>query len=342
MGRYLARRLVQAVPTLFGITIISFLLMLATPGDPITLITFNPNSDPETAAQMRRVLGLDQPPIVQYIYWLIGNDWAKIDLDGDGQGDSYGTRQGFLRGDLGQSLKYRYSVLTLIGQRIPATLQLGLAAVLVGYGLGIPIGLLSAVYHRGWVDQLARVLSVVGNAVPSFWLALLMIIFFSVNLRWLPMSGMFDITKDSSTVTIIDTIPYMVMPVLVLSVGIVAGISRFTRAQVLEVMGYDYVRTAQAKGLSNNAVRWRHIIPNALIPAATFLGPTLGGLLGGAVIIEQIFTWPGLGRLVIEATLQRDYPVIMGSVVIGAVLFILGVILSDVLYALLDPRIRFA
>jgi peptide/nickel transport system permease protein len=341
MGRYLLRRLVQAVPTVFGITLISFLLMMATPGDPITLITFNPDSDPETTMMLRRQLGLDQPALVQYVYWLIGNDWVHIDVNGDGTGDVWGKRQGFLRGDLGQSIKYKYSVLALIGERVGATLQLGLAAILVGYGLGIPIGLLSAVYHRSWVDQLARVLSVVGNAVPSFWLALLLIIVFSVNLHMLPMSGMFDITKNSADITFFDTVPYMIMPVVVLSLGIIAGISRFTRTQVLEVMGQDYVRTANAKGLPMRRVRWGHIIPNALIPAATFLGPTLGSLLGGAVIIEQVFSWPGMGRLVIDAVFQRDYPVIMGSVVIGAVLYIAGVLLSDILYGLLDPRIRF-
>jgi peptide/nickel transport system permease protein len=154
------------------------------------------------------------------------------------------------------------------------------------------------------------------------------------------MSGMRDITRSADSATFLDTIPYMIMPVTVLSLGIIAAISRFTRAQVLEVMGQDYVRTAQAKGLSNRRVRWRHIIPNALIPAATFLGPTLGTLLGGAVIIEQVFSWPGMGRLVVDAVFQRDYPLIMGSVVIGAVLYILGMILSDILYVTLDPRIR--
>jgi peptide/nickel transport system permease protein len=341
MSRYLARRLVQAIPTIFGVTLISFLLMMATPGDPITIITFNPSSDPESTMILRRQLGLDQPALTQYLYWLVGNDWVHIDVDGDGDGDMYGKRQGFLRGDLGQSLKYKYSVTALILQRVLPTLQLGLAAVLIGYGLGIPLGLLSAVYHRSWFDQLARVISVVGNAVPSFWLALLLIILFSVNLGWLPMSGMFDITKNSATVTILDTIPYMVMPVVVLSLGIVASVSRFTRAQVLESMEQDYVRTAYAKGLSDRRVRWNHIIPNTLIPAATLLGPALGTILSGAVVIEQTFSWPGMGRLVIDAVFQRDYPLIMGSVVLGAVLYILGVLISDILYAVLDPRIRF-
>lgn len=340
MNQYLIRRLLQAIPTLFGITLITFLLMLATPGDPITLITFNPNSNPETTALLRRQLGLDQPPLVQYMYWLIGNDWVNIDVNGDGEGDVYGTRRGFLRGDLGQSIQYHRPVLDLILERVPATLQLTFSAVVLGYLIGIPIGLLSAARHRSWFDQIARVISVIGDAVPSFWLALILIIVFSVNLGWLPMSGMRDITRINATFDLGETIRYMILPVSVLSLGIIAFISRFTRTQVLEVMGQDYVRTAYSKGLSSRSVLWGHVIRNALMPVATFLGPTLGGLLGGAVIIEQVFSWPGLGRLVVDSVFQRDYPLIMGSVVIGAVLFILGVLLSDILYGVIDPRVR--
>ena len=340
MNRYLLRRLLQAIPTLFGITFITFMLMLATPGDPITTITFNPNSTPEATAQLRRQLGLDQPPLVQYFYWLVGNDWVQIDVNGDGVGDVTGARRGFLRGDLGQSIQYKRPVGELILERVPATLQLTFSAVLVGYLIGIPIGLLSAAHHRSWFDQGARVLSVIGDAVPSFWLALIFIIVFSVKLGVLPMSGMRDITRIDPEFNLGETLRYMIMPVTVLALGIVAFISRFTRAQVLEVLGQDYVRTAYSKGLSNRTVLWGHVIRNALMPVATFLGPTLGSLLGGAVIIEQVFSWPGLGRLVVDAVFQRDYPLIMGSVVIGAVLFILGVLLSDVLYSLIDPRVR--
>lgn len=340
MNRYLVRRLLQAIPTLFGITLITFLLMLATPGDPITTITFNPNSSPEATAQLRRQLGLDQPPLVQYFYWLVGNDWVSIDVDGDGQGDVQGARRGFLRGDLGQSIQYKRPVSELILERVPATLQLTFSAVALGYLIGIPIGLLSAAKHRSWFDQGARVLSVIGDAVPSFWLALILIIIFSVKLGVLPMSGMRDNTQINAAFNLGETLRYMIMPVSVLALGTVAFISRFTRAQVLEVLGQDYVRTAYAKGLSSQTVLWGHVIRNALMPVATFLGPTLGSLLGGAVIIEQVFSWPGLGRLIVDAVFQRDYPLIMGSVVISAVLFILGVLLSDVLYGLVDPRVR--
>lgn len=340
MTKFLLRRLVQAVPTLLGITIISFLLMLATPGDPITLITFNPNSNPEATAKLRRQLGLDQPPLVQYTYWLIGNDWVHIDVDGDGKGDVYGTRRGILRGDLGQSIGSKRPVLDVIAERVPATLLLTGTAVLIGYVLGVMLGLFAAIYHRSWFDQAMRILTVLGNSVPAFWLGLILIIVFSVQLGVLPMSGMRDITKPDTGFKLAETLPYMIMPVSVIALGIVAAISRYTRSQALEVMGLDYVRTARAKGLKKYGVYARHVARNALIPIVTLLGAALGSLLGGAVIVEQVFSWPGLGRLIIEAVSQRDYPLIMGSVVIGAVLYISGLLLSDILYVLVDPRIR--
>ena len=339
MSRYLVRRLLQALPTLFGITIISFLLVISAPGDPVTMVTFNPNSTAESTARLKRQLGLDQPPLVQYIYWLIGNDFTTIDVDGDGVGDINGTRLGVLRGDLGQSIQYKRPVLELILERIPATLLLTVSALVVGYVVGIPLGLFAALQHRRWFDQVARVFSVLGIALPSFWLALILIIVFSVKLGWLPMTGMRDVTK-TGPVTLFDILPYMVMPVFVLSVGIIAAISRYVRASVLEVLQQDYVRTALAKGVSNRVIWWRHIARNALIPVATLLGPALGSLLGGAVIIEQVFSWPGLGRLSVNAAFQRDYPLVMGFVVVGGTLYVLGVLLSDLLYMWLDPRIQ--
>jgi peptide/nickel transport system permease protein len=340
MGKYIAKRLFQAVPTFFGITLLSFILILAAPGDPISLITFNPYSSPESTARLRRQLGLDQPPLVQYVYWLIGNDWVEIDVDDDGQMDIRGTRRGFLRGDLGQSLQHKRPVFDLIVERVPATLQLTLSAVLIGYGIGIPLGVFAAIGHRSWFDQFARVISVFANAIPGFWLALILIILLSVNLGWLPMTGRRDIISAGAGFDLLDIISHMVMPVTVLALGTIATISRFTRTEFLEVLGQDYVRTAYAKGLTNRSVWWRHAIRNALIPVATLLGPALGSLLGGAVIIEQVFGWPGLGRLVVNGVFQRDYPLIMGSVVVSAALYITGILLSDIIHNWLDPRIR--
>lgn len=340
MFRYLLRRLLQAVPTLFSITVLSFGLMLATPGDPITTITFNPNSTPKATAILKRQLGLDQQPAMQYIYWLVGNDWTQIDVNGDGTSYVPGTRQGILRGDFGQSIALKRPVLEVILERVPATLLLTISAVVVGYLVGVLVGLFSAVYHRSLFDQLARVLSVIGSAVPSFWLGLILIIVFSVQLSVLPMGGIRDITKSDAGFNFLESLPYMVMPVIVLALGILSFVSRYVRIQVLEVMGQDYVRTARSKGLTNLYVYRQHVARNALIPVVTLLGGSLGTLLGGAVIVEQVFNWPGLGSLTIGAVAQRDYPLIMGAVLISAVLYIISLIVSDVLYVLVDPRIQ--
>jgi peptide/nickel transport system permease protein len=339
MYLFVLRRLLFSIPTLFGITIISYLLVLAAPGDPLSMLAFDPRATPEGLEQQRRLLGLDQPPLTQYVYWLIGNDFTQIDVNADGTPDVQGARYGLLRGDLGQSITYKRPVLDLIVERIPATLRLSLPSFLIIYSLGIVVGLLSAVNHNGLFDQIARVLSVLGTVVPSFWLALILIIVFSVQLGWLPLTGMRDVT-ETGEVSILEMLPYMVLPVTVLSISGVAALIRYVRASALEVIGQDYVRTAQSKGLRNRSVWGRHVIRNALLPVATFIGPSLSGLLTGAVIIETIFSWPGMGRLSIQAAVARDYPLVMGFVLVGAVLYIIGLIISDLLYGLLDPRIR--
>ena len=339
MLRYFQRRLLQAIPTFFGVTILSFLIILSAPGDPVAMITFSPNPSPEAIKTLRSQLGLDQPPLLQYVYWLIGNDWALIDYDGDGVSETPGSRRGLLRGDLGQSIKQRRPVIALIAQRIPATLRLGLAALVLGYVIGVTLGVLAAVFHRTWVDQIIRVMSVVGNAVPAFWLGLLLIIVFGVQLDLLPISGMKNITQRGPQ-SVGDALRHMILPVSVLSLNTIAFISRFTRTQILEVLQQDYVRTAYAKGLQTRIIWFRHALRNGLLPVATFLGPTIGTLLAGSVIIEQVFQWPGMGKLIIDAVFSRDYPLVMGSVVVASVMFIVGVLLSDIMYVILDPRIR--
>lgn len=339
MLSYIIRRLVQAVPTLIGITIISFILMMAAPGDPVAMLTSrNPDTPPEALARLKRQLGLDQPVYMQYVYWLVGNDWVSVDVDGDGIGDVMGTRQGVLRGDFGSSISQRRPVLELLVERIPATLQLTVTAFVFGYLIGIPLGVLAAVYQRSWIDQAVRLISVLGNALPSFWMALLLMMIFSVTLGILPLSGMRDLSNPNAT--FFDNVKYMVMPVIVLAMGTIASISRFLRTKMLEVLGQDFVRTAHAKGLSTGAVWWGHALRNALMPLATFIGPAIGFLLGGAVIVETIFAWPGMGRLVVNAVFERDYPLIMGSVIMSAILYIIGLIISDLLYAVVDPRVR--
>lgn len=337
MLHYIVRRLTQAVPTVFGITLITYLMMLAAPADPITLLTFNPTTTAEDTRILRRQLGLDQPPLVQYLYWLIGNDWTEIDVDGDGQGDISGMRRGLLRGDLGQSIQQRRPVLDLIVERLPVTLQLTIPALILGYSIGLLLGVIAAIFHGSFIDQLIRVTSVVGNAVPAFWLGLLLLLIFSVQLRWLPLGG----TRDVSATSLEDTIRHMILPVIVLSFGTISSVSRFIRAEILEVKDQDYIRTAYGKGLPASIVIRRHVLRNALIPIATLFGAAVGSLLSGAVVIEQVFSWPGMGRLLINAVIQRDFPLVMGSVLFGAILYILGVLLSDVLYGVLDPRVRY-
>jgi len=339
MFKYLQRRFIQAIPTFFGVTILSYLVILSAPGDPVAMITFSPRSDKATIDLMRRQLGLDQPPLLQYVYWLVGNDWTTIDTDGDGVGETPGQRRGLLRGDLGNSIKQKRPVMDLIAQRIPATLRLGVAALMIGFMMGVVLGVLAAVFHRTWIDQAIRIISVVGNAVPQFWLGLLLIIIFGVQLDLLPISGMQNITRRGGF-DLSDALRHMILPVFVLSLNWIAFLSRFTRTQILEVLQQDYVRTAYAKGLNEKVIGVRHALRNGLLPVATFLGPAIGTVLAGAVIIEQVFAWPGMGKLIIDAVFARDYPVVMGSVVIASLMFIVGVLLSDIMYVILDPRIR--
>ncbi|QPC84623.1 ABC transporter permease [Phototrophicus methaneseepsis] len=341
MTTYLIRRVIQAIPTIIGITLISFILIMLAPGDPLTRFALNPEASPESMERLRRQMGLDKPILEQYLYWMIGNDWTTIDVDGDGVGDIQGTRQGLLRGDMGQSFQHRRPVLELILERIPATLQLTLPPLLIGYGLGIVLGTLAAANKGSLLDQAVRILSVLGTALPNFWLGLILIILFSVKLQVLPIGGMRDLTRTDGSVDVMDTLVHMILPVSVLALGIIASVTRYMRASVLEVIEQDYVRTARSKGLSGRRIFNVHVMRNALLPIATLFGPGLAALLSGAVIIEQVFSWPGMGRLTITAIFQRDFPLIMGSVLISAILYVIGLIISDVLYALLDPRIRF-
>jgi peptide/nickel transport system permease protein len=341
MTGYIIRRLLQAIPTILGVSLISFVLILLAPGDPLAQFIFNPQASPEAIERMRRQMGLDKPVLVQYLYWMVGNDWAMIDVDGDGEGDILGTRHGLLRGDLGQSFQHRQPVLNLIVERIPATLKLTIPALIIGYGVGILLGTIAAAKRGSFLDRLIRILSVAGIALPGFWLGLILIIVFSVNLRWLPLGGMRDLSRTDEGIDLWGSVSHMILPVSVLAFGIIAVVTRYMRAAVLEVIEQDYVRTARAKGLAQRRIFSIHILRNALVPVATLLGPALAGLISGAVIIEQVFSWPGMGRLVINAIFQRDSPLIMGSVLIGTVLYIIGLLVSDILYALLDPRIRF-
>jgi peptide/nickel transport system permease protein len=310
---------------------------------------------PAKRAILVQQLGLNDSIPVQYIRWLIGDDYRLFDTNGDGKfettcnivdgeqvcgPDKYGTRKGLLRGDFGYSYSNKRPVMALVGERVGATLEMQTLALLFGSISGITFGILAAVNRGGWFDNTTRVMAVVLNAVPAFWLGLLLMMIFGAYLKVLPMSGRCDPTTVCPPV--FQRLEYLILPVTVLATGGLAGYSRYMRASMLDVVNQDYIRTARAKGLVEQAVWFGHAARNAAIPLATFLGPAIFGLLGGSVITETLFSWPGLGRLAIAAVNNKDLPLIMIITLIGAVQTVFGFILSDILYALVDPRIRFS
>jgi peptide/nickel transport system permease protein len=356
MIRYIARRLLQAIPTVFGITVLSFLIMTAAPGGPTAALTQDPHMTPQKLKAISASLGLNESWPSQYLRWLIGDDWRLYDSNGDGvlytqcettesgekvcNPDHYGQRLGILRLDFGFSYAKHRSVLALITERAGATLELGTISLVFGTLIGILIGIFAAVRRGGWFDNITRVLAVVFSAVPIFWLGLMLILIFSVTLHLVPLGGRCDATTTCPPVY--DRLNYLILPAFVLATGEITGYSRYMRATMLDVINQDYIRTAQAKGMSNRGVWFVHAARNALIPVATFLGPAITGLLGGAFVTERVFQWPGLGTLALSALTTLDYPVIMATVLLGAFATILGFILSDILYAVIDPRIRFS
>ena len=354
MQKYILRRIVQSIPTLLGITLLVYFIVLLAPGDPVALLAFDPTIRQDERERMAEQLGVDDPFYIQYLRWLIGDDWMRVDTNFDGEPDAWGDNYGILRGDFGTSFKFRGSnPLTLISERLGATIELNFAVLLVGLTSGIVIGVLAAVMRGRAFDRFTRVFAVIGDSLPSFWLGLMAIVFFGLMLPrllegWgigdgrplLPMGGRCPPIRGGCP-PIYARLHYLILPTLVSAVGVVAVWSRFMRASMLETINSDYVRTARAKGLTQRDIWFRHGLRNAILPFTVFLGPTFFGLIGGSVIIERIFTWPGVGLLLFDALLSRDYPVIMASVVIGSVLTVLGYLLSDVLYALFDPRVRF-
>ncbi len=354
MQRYIVRRLMQAIPTLFGITVIVYIIMLLAPGDAVALLTFDPTIRQDERQRLAIKLGVNDPFLVQYLRWLIGDDWMMVDSNADGELDSWGDNYGILRGDFGTSFKFRGSnPLKLIGERLGATLELNIAVVLIGIGNGILIGVLAALKRGRAFDKYSRIFAVLGDSVPVFWFALLAIMLMGIVLPrmlepygigsgspFLPMGGRCPPVRGGCP-PVYARLQYLLLPVLVSSLGPIAGWSRFMRASMLETVNSDYIRTALAKGLTSRGVWIRHGLRNAIIPLMVFLGPLIFGLIGGSVIIERIFSWPGIGLLLFDAVVSRDYPVVMASVVVGSVLSLLGYIAADILYALSDPRVRF-
>ncbi len=352
MFRYIVRRLLQAIPTLLGISILSFALAHAAPGDPVTFMSFDPSSTPESIALRKKQLGLDQNLPFQYLSWFAGislregdqvaefadNDtncryFATLDFTFCDRGD------GVIRGQLGTSIQTKQPVWDRLVERMPATLELGLASLVLALSIGIPLGILSAVYRGSIFDNFTRFLTVVGQAIPNFWLGIMLIYLFAVVLGVLPTGGRQTVTLTGET-NLLDRLRHIILPASVLASGQLAIFVRLMRTEVLEVIHTDYIRTAQAKGLAGSAVWFTHAFRNALIPMMTVLGPAIFGLLSGSVVTEAIFAWPGMGRLTLAAVFQLDYPMVLGAVMFFSVLVIIGNLFSDILYAVVDPRVR--
>ncbi len=320
MRRYIIKRLISLIPLLLGVSLVSFLIMHLAPGDPTAMLT-DPSVKPEELLRLRQNWGLDRPLIVQYFYWL----WHAI------------------RFDLGTAYMLNRPVSAVIAERLPATLLLMGTSFAVTLLIAVPLGVLSAAKKKGWFDNLVTVISFAGMSIPSFWLALMLMLLFSVRFELFPAAGMYDPTlRDPSFFkSAIDVARHMVLPVATMVIVGLAGITRYVRSSMLEALSQNYIKAARARGLFERTVIFKHALRNALLPLITLIGLSLPELFAGAFIVETIFAWPGMGRLGVAAVFSRNYPVIMGVVMFSAFLIVIGNLLADVCYALADPRIRY-
>ena len=322
MRRYVVKRLLFIIPMLIGISFLMFVIMHFAPGDPASIrYGLNPEVSGSARANFSRMYDLDKPVPVQYALWM----------------------RRFLSLDFGRSLTDDRPVISKIMSRLPATILLQGVSLLIIFCVAIPIGIISAVRRNSLFDRVMTILVFIGYAMPTFWLALLLILLFGFKLQWFPISGMspwYTAYLDGFA-RFKDLIWHLVLPVAATAFGALAALSRYSRSSMIEAMGENYVLTARAKGLSEKRVIMMHVLRNALLPIITIMGLTLPGLISGSFIFETIFAWPGMGRLGYEAIMNYDYPVVMGVGVIATFLTLLGIFLSDVLYAVVDPRIRF-
>jgi peptide/nickel transport system permease protein len=316
MTTYIARRLVQTLPVLFIVTLLAFSVTMLLPGDPALAILGVEGAKNEQAYQaLRQELGLDQPVPVQYARWV-----ARV-----------------ATGDFGRSALNKQPVAEAIWQRLPVTLELGVLSLIVSVLIAVPLGIYGAVRHDSLGDLAMSIVAFAGIAMPSFWLAILLIYLFTLDLKLLPATGFVSPFDDP-----LANLRHIAMPVCILAVESVAGLMRQVRSQMLEVLGEDYIRTARAKGVHEATVVWKHALRNALIPVITIIGMRVGRLLGGAAVVETVFALPGVGRLAVESMFNRDFPVIQAVVLIIAVTVLLSNLLTDVVYGYIDPRIRYA
>jgi len=349
MGRYIVRRLLQAIPLLFIISVILFVLSVEM-GDPLATFGGRQVIKSEDRKRLTRQLGLDKPLYVQYIVWLVGNDWMTMDVNGDGKPDVdengqlvYGTRKGILRGDLGTSFVTKQPVTEMIAERLPNTLLLMITSEVIILIVALVIGLASALKQYSIFDHTVTAFSFIGYSMPIPLLALGLIYIFAVyfkrwGLPYFPTGGMFDPQAGPSWQ---QTAWHLVLPVTAISLISIAGYSRYVRGSMLEVIQQDYIRTARAKGLAERRVVFIHALKNAALPLVTIVGLDLPFLLAGAVVTETIFAWPGMGRLFYDHTTRSDFPVLMGIIMIIAVLVVVFQLITDVTYSFLDPRIRY-
>ena len=305
MTEYVLRRLALSAVAMLGVITIVFALLHAT-GDPATLLV-SQDASPRDIERIRQAYGLDQPLTVQYARFV-----GRV-----------------VRGDLGYSYRQGLPVTELIVERLRATVELAMASLAVAVLLGVPLGIVAAARHGSGVDTTAMTLALLGTSVPSFWLGLLLIIVFGVQLGWLPVSGY-------------GSLKHLLMPAFVLGGFYAAQVSRLTRTSLLEVLAQDFIRTARAKGLADSRVLLKHVLRNAALPVMTVVGMDFGRMLGGAVVVETIFAWPGMGRLAVQAVLGRDFPVVQGAAIMGAVVFLTVSLTIDLLYGVVDPRLRAA
>jgi peptide/nickel transport system permease protein len=317
LRNFIVRRLVYAIPTLIGISIITFVIVRMAPGDPIRLFTFGQRDiTGEDIERLRHLYGLDKPLPLQYVDWLL----AMVQLN------------------FGQSFIYHQDAFQLLLTRVPATLQLAGVALALQLVIGVPLGVIAALKRGTWLDGMIRVFGVAGHALPAFWLGLVLIIVFAVGLRWLPSQGMLTVGKDVWDLP--DRLRHILLPAFVLSLTGIANYSRILRTETLDVLSQDYVRTAHAKGLHERTVVFVHALRNALIPVVTALGGILAALVGGALVVEQVFSWPGVGQFTFQAAIAKDYPVVQAATMFVSVLLVVSYLLRDIAYAVVDPRIK--
>ncbi|WP_370324604.1 ABC transporter permease [Euzebya sp.] len=313
MAGYIVRRVLQALGVLLGVSVLVFAIIHLVPGDPVRL-ALGTRFDQETYDALRARAGLDQPLLQQYVSWL----------------------GGVVQGDFGVSFRSGRTVLAMVLERLPATLSLAAVAILVATAMALPLGIFSAIRQGKLTDRVATAISQIGISIPDFWMGILLILLFALNLGWLPASGYVGITEDP-----LEWARRLILPGV--TVGVVSGavLTRFVRSSVLENLGEDFVRTARSKGLGERTIIRQHVLPNALVPVITVTGLQLAYLLSGVVVVEAVFAWPGLGQLALDAVLTRDYPVLQGAVLLFAGFFLVVNLLVDLLYTVVDPRIEY-